>query len=52
MEIAYDTRYGLDLRSVLELFDNLSKLELADYPFNYCAQVINVAVEKDYGIEF
>jgi hypothetical protein len=52
MEIAYDTRYGLDLISVLELFDNLAKLKREDYPFNYCAQILNVAVEKDYGIEF
>jgi hypothetical protein len=52
METAYNTRYGLDLVSVLELFDNLSKMQLEDYPFNYTAQVLNVAVEKDYGIEF
>jgi len=51
LEIAYETRYGLDIQSVMELFENLSKIPRTQYPFNYCAEVLNISVMKDYGIE-
>jgi len=51
MDIAYETRYGLSYQEVLPFFEQIAKMNLEDYPFNYASTVVQRAVEVDYQVE-
>jgi hypothetical protein len=49
--IAYQSRYGLEWQSVDSFFEQLSKLELEDYPVTYTSTVVQQAIDVDYGLD-
>jgi hypothetical protein len=48
---AYETRYGLSWDLVDQFFEKLSEVPKEQYPFTYSSDLVQVAIEKDYGLD-